>query len=89
MGHADASVGDDSIRSSGFTDQVIARLSTDSSRRLDRLFLTKLAEHLHAGRSIWKTEQEVGQNLAATDMAAQVLAEEQVQLATVERLLDR
>jgi uncharacterized protein (DUF305 family) len=89
LGHADASVGDDSIRSAGFTDQVIAKLGTASDRRLDHLFLTKLAEHLHAGRSIWENEQEVGQNRAATDLAAQVLAEEQVQLATVARLLAR
>jgi uncharacterized protein (DUF305 family) len=89
LGHADAPAGDDSIRSVGFTDQVIARLASASGRRLDHLFLSKLAEHLHAGRSIWETEQEGGQNRAATDLAAQVLTEDQAQLATVARLLDR
>ncbi len=89
LGHADAPAGDDSIRSTGFTEQVIARLAAASGRRLDHLFLTKLAEHLHAGRSIWESEQEDGQSPAATDLAAQVLAEDQTQLATVARLLDR
>lgn len=65
FGHGDVAHDDTSSPAEGFTDKTMERLSTGPKKKFDQLFLSRLLEHLGAGRSIWKDEIAKGRNAQA------------------------